>query len=415
MSTTSGNDKAFRERMVALRRDLHQHPELAFKETRTAERISKELDRLGIPYQSGVAHTGIVADIPGRGDESKKVALRADIDALPIQEETGLSFASENDGVMHACGHDGHTTMVLGAAELLVRDGDLPAPVRLLFQPAEERGAGAKAMIAEGVLDTVSMIFGGHVDRHYPTGTIVTHAGAVNASTDSFRIEIRGKGGHAGAVNASTDSFRIEIRGKGGHAARPHESVDSVVVGSLLVMAIQTIVSREVNPAYPSVVTVGRFDAGTAPNVIAGRAELEGTIRAQEKSVRDHVVASLKRICDAVSQLHNAEISMTVQQGVPPVINPPAMADIARRAASDVVGPDYAVPLHTPNMGGEDFSYYMEKIRGCYARFGAREEGREGYPAHSSKFDFDEAVLTIGANYFYRVAKLAGAILQEES
>jgi amidohydrolase len=386
-------DKELHERLVAFRRDLHQHPELSFQETRTAERICAELDRLGIAYESGVAHTGIIADIPGRGDALKKVALRADIDALPIQEETGLSFASENDGVMHACGHDGHTTMVLGAAELLVRDRDLPAPVRLLFQPAEERGAGAKALIEEGALDNVAMIFGGHVDRHYPTGTIVTHAGA---------------------VNASTDSFRIQIRGKGGHAARPHESVDSVVVGSLLVMALQTIVSREVNPAHPSVVTVGRFDAGTAANVIAGQAELEGTIRAQESAVRNHVIASLQRICDSLSQLHNAEISMTVREGVPPVINPPAMAELARRAASNVVGPDFAVPLHTPNMGGEDFSYYMEKARGCYVRFGAREEGREGYPAHSSKFDFDEAVLPIGASYFYRVAKIDGAALQDE-
>jgi hippurate hydrolase len=231
------------------------------------------------------------------------------------------------------------------------------------------------------------------VDRHYPTGTIVTHAGA---------------------VNASTDSFRIEIQGKGGHAARPHESVDTVVVGSLLVMALQTIVSREVNPAHPSVVTIGRFDAGTASNVIAGQAELEGTIRTQENSVREHVIASLHRICDSIAQLHNAEISMSVREGVPPVINPPAMAEIARRAASNVVGPDYAVPLHTANMGGEDFSYYMQKIRGCYVRLGARDEGREGFPAHSSQFDFDEAVLPIGANYFYRVAKIAGAVVQEE-
>lgn len=390
---TTEVDAELRERLVAFRRDLHRHPELSFQEIRTAERICQELDRLGISYRSGVAHTGIVAEIPGRGDESKKVALRADIDALPIQEETGLPFASENDGVMHACGHDGHTAILLGAAELLVRDGELPAPVRLLFQPAEERGAGAKALIEEGALDEVSMIFSGHVDRHYPTGTIVTHAGP---------------------VNASTDSFRITIRGKGGHAARPHESVDSVVVGSLLVMAIQTIVSREVNPAHPSVVTVGRFDAGTAANVIAGQAELEGTIRAQERSVRDHVIASLKRICESISQLHAAEISMSVSEGVPPVINSPEMADIARRAASEVVGPDNAVPLDTPNMGGEDFAYYLEKVRGCYVRVGAQEEGREGFPAHSSKFDFDEDALSIGARYFYGVAKLAGSILQEE-
>ena len=387
------DEKKLRERLIEIRRDLHRRPELAFREIRTAELICRELDRLGIAYQRGVAQTGIVADIPGRGDDSKKIALRADMDALPIQEETELPFSSENDGVMHACGHDGHIAMILGAAELLVRDGDLPAPVRLLFQPAEERGAGAKAMIAAGALDNVSMIFGGHVDRHYPTGTIVTHAGA---------------------VNASTDSFRIEIQGKGGHAARPHESVDTVVVGSLLVMALQTIVSREVNPAHPSVVTIGRFDAGTASNVIAGQAELEGTIRTQENSVREHVIASLHRICDSIAQLHNAEISMSVREGVPPVINPPAMAEIARRAASNVVGPDYAVPLHTANMGGEDFSYYMQKIRGCYVRLGARDEGREGFPAHSSQFDFDEAVLPIGANYFYRVAKIAGAVVQEE-
>ena len=384
-------DSKFKEHLVAFRRELHRHPELAFQEKQTAERICRELDRIGIAYKSGVAETGILAEIPG-GDGGPAVALRADIDALPILEETGLAFASENEGVMHACGHDGHTTMVLGAAELLARDGALLAPVRVLFQPAEERGAGAKAMIAAGALEGVAMIFGGHVDRNYETGVIVTHAGA---------------------VNASTDAFSIEIQGKGGHAARPHESVDSVVVGSMLVMAIQTIVSREVNPAHPTVVTVGRFEAGTASNVIAGRALLEGTIRTQETPVREGIIQSLTRICDSVANLHNAHIKMSVREGVPPVINPPEMAEIARRAASVVVGEDNAVPLHGANMGGEDFSYYLQTIPGCYVRLGMRAPGRESFPAHSSKFDFDEAVLPIGARYFYEVAKLAGKTLQE--
>jgi len=385
-------DSKFKEHLVQFRRELHRYPELAFQETLTAERICRELDRLGISYKSGVAETGVLAEIPG-GDGGPAVALRADIDALPILEETGLPFASEHEGVMHACGHDGHTTMVLGAAELLARDGALPAPVRILFQPAEEKGAGAQAMIAAGALEGVAMIFGGHVDRNYDTGVIVTHAGA---------------------VSASTDTFSIEIEGKGGHAARPHESVDSVVVGSMLVMATQTIVSREVNPAHPAVVTVGRFEAGTASNVIAGRALLEGTIRTQEAPVREAIIQSLTRICDSVAKLHNATIKMSVRQGVPPVINPPEMAELARRAAVIVVGEDNAVPLHTANMGGEDFSYYLQTIPGCYVRLGVGELGRESFPAHSSKFDFDDAVLPIGAHFFYEVAKLAGKTLQEK-
>jgi hippurate hydrolase len=387
MSVAGGPD--FKERWIQFRRDLHRHPELSFQEKRTAERVARELDRLGVSYRTGVAGTGILADIPAAsGVDGPRVALRADLDALPIQEETGLPFSSVHPGVMHACGHDGHTTMVLAAAELLSRDGNLPAPVRILFQPAEEKGCGALAMIEAGALDGVEMIFGGHVDRHYRTGQIVAHAGA---------------------VNASTDSFRIEIQGRGGHAARPHEGVDSVVVGSLLVMALQTIVSREVNPAHPSVVTVGRFDAGTAGNVIAARAVLEGTIRAQERTVRDHVVSSLHRICESVGTLHSARLTVVIEEGTPPVVNPPAMAELARRAASAVVGEENAVPLHTPNMGGEDFAYYMEKIPGCYVRLGARTEGHEGFPAHSSKFDFDEDVLEIGARYFYEVARVAGA------
>jgi hippurate hydrolase len=383
-------NRDFVERWVAFRRDLHRHPELSFQEKRTAEQIEKALAGLGVKSRR-VAGTGVLAEIPSGngGTEGPMVALRADTDALPIREETGLEYASINDGVMHAWATT-DTAMVLGAAEMLAKDGNLPVPVRLVFQPAEERGSGALAMIDAGALDGVEMIFGGHVDRHYPTGQIVAHAGA---------------------VNASTDSFRIEIQGKGGHAARPHEGVDAVVVGSLLVMSIQTIVSREVNPAHPSVVTVGRFDAGTAPNVLAGRATLEGTIRTQEKAVRDHIVASLSRICDSIGALHNARLIMTLEEGTPPVVNPKDMAEIARKAAVAVVGEANAVPLHTANMGGEDFACYMEKIPGCYVRLGARAPGREGFPAHSSRFEFDEEVLPIGSRYFYEVARLAAGIL----
>jgi amidohydrolase len=384
-------DSDLTQRIVAFRRDFHKYPELSWREVRTANRICEVLDGLGLVYRSGVAETGIIADLPGRLP-GPIIALRADIDALPVHEETGLDFASVHAGVMHACGHDGHTSMLLGAAELLIRDGDLPLPVRLIFQPAEEEGAGAKAMIASGVLEDVAMIFGGHVDRHYSTGTIVAHAGA---------------------VNASTDSFTIEIKGHGGHAARPHESVDAVVVGSLLVMAIQTIVSREVNPAHPSVVTVGRFDAGTASNVIAGRATLQGTIRAQDPAVREHLIRSLRRIAESVGRLHMADVTLTVDEGTPPLVNSADMAQVAAEAAATVVGADNVQPLHTPNMGGEDFAYYMERVPGCYVRLGAQAPGREGFPAHSSRFDFDEGVLPIGAEYFYRVAVLAGKRLAQ--
>ena len=381
-------ESAVVERMVAIRRDLHQNPELSWQEHRTAERISSALHELGIPHRR-LMGTGIVADLPGT-DALPAVALRADIDALPIQEETGLPFASANDGVMHACGHDGHASILLGAAELLAREGDLPSSVRLIFQPAEEKGAGAKALMEAGVLDNVAMAFAGHLDRHFSTGTLVV--------TD-------------GVVSASTDHFKIRVTGRGGHAARPHETIDAVVVGSLIVTAIQTIVSREIDPTHPSIVTVGRFEAGRVPNVIAGQAELEGTIRAQDREVREHLKQSIRRVAESIGQLHRAGLEVEIVDGTPPVFNTPKATALARQAAIEVVGEEHVRTLGRANMGGEDFAYYLEEIPGCYIRFGARPPGGRSFAAHSSRFDFDEAALPIGAAWMAGVARRAGAAL----
>jgi len=380
------------DRIVSLRRLLHRYPELSGQETNTSAVIADFLQSLGIQFRANVAGAGIVADIPGAAG-GPCVVLRADMDALPIQEETGLEFASVHDGVMHACGHDGHTAMLLGAAALLSNDKDLPAPVRLIFQPAEEKGTGAQAMIQAGALDGAGMIFGGHLDRHYQPGAIVVSEGA---------------------VNASSDNFTIEIVGQGAHGARPHESIDAVVVGSLMIMALQTIVSREVDPARPSVVSVGQFHAGTAPNVIAGQAKLAGTVRAQDPAVRRQLLSSIRRIAESIAQLHGAKMQVSVKEGTPPLINQPDMADLARRAAIQAVGEANVLPLKTANMGAEDFSYYLEQIPGAYVRFGGQVPGKEGFPAHSSKFDFDETALGVGAAYYREVAKIAGRRLRDE-
>lgn len=381
-----------KHRLVQLRRVLHEYPELSGQEANTAAVICKFLDGLAITYRNSVAGHGVVAEIPGQAGVPC-VVLRADTDALPIQEETGLEFSSVRDGVMHACGHDGHTTMLLGAAALLSEEKELPAPVRLIFQPSEEKGTGALAMIEAGALDGAGMIFGGHLDRHYQPGAIVVAEGP---------------------VNASSDNFTIEVIGQGAHGARPHESIDAVVVGSLMIMALQTIVSREVDPARPSVVSVGQFHAGTAPNVIAGQAKLEGTVRAQDPLVRHQLVNSIRRIAESIAQLHGAKIQVAVKAGTPPLVNTADMVCLAREAAVETVGEANVLPMKTANMGAEDFSYYMEKIPGAYVRFGGQVAGKEGFPAHSSRFDFDEEALAVGAAYYKAVAKIAGRKLSDQ-
>ena len=373
--------------LVDLRRAFHREPELAFEEVRTAQMIMAELDRLGIHYEYGGKGSGVIGRI-GRDSGAPTVALRADMDALPGTETTQLPFASINDGRMHACGHDAHMTMVLGAAALL-RDDPPSGNVLLVFQPAEERGGGSRVILESGALDGVRAIFGGHVTHHYRTGEIMIAAGV---------------------ITAQSDRFLIKVRGRGGHGARPHEAIDAVVIASLLITAIQTLVSRETNPVHPSVITIGRVQAGSAANVIAEEAILEGTIRTTLPEVRDHLHEGLRRMCKAFGELHNARIDIHVSEGYPPVVNSARETEIARRAVAATVGETGVAVMDYPSMGAEDFSYYLQRFPGCYVRFGARLRDAEYIPLHSPAFDLDENVLKIGAAYFNQVAREALAV-----
>jgi len=373
------------EWMQDIRRTIHQYPELANEEHRTQRYIGEKLHELGIPYRTDGLHTGLVATIGATSndsDETPCIALRADLDALPVNEKTGLSFASKIPGVMHACGHDGHVAMLLGAASML-RQAELPGKVILLFQPAEESGDGARAMIDDGAFAGIQAIFAGHIDRHFSVGQIAAEPGL---------------------ICAYTDKFEIKVCGRGGHAARPHETIDAVVVASLLVMSIQTLVSREINPSYPTVVSVGRFSGGTAYNVIAEEAVLEGTIRATHPEIRAQIIDGLERMVRAMDGLYNAKTTIRFRDGLPPVINDPVAARLARKAARKVVGKEGVAKQLHPSLGGEDFAYYLQKVPGCLVRFGAGHPELPNIPAHSPYFDFDEGVLPIGASFLAQVA-----------
>ena len=384
-------DERLDDRLVALRRWFHQHPELSFAEAETAKRIIAELNELGIGYDyAGVGHA-VIATIDGEDSTAPAIALRAEMDALPGEETTGLPYASENPGVMHACGHCAHMAMLLGAANLLQKDVP-PGPVRLIFQPAEERGGGARVAIKDGALDNVAAIFAGHVTHEFETN----------------RIMVRD-----GNVTAQSDGFTIRVRGKGGHGARPHEAIDAIVISGFLITALQTLVSRETNPLHSSVITIGSIHAGSASNVIAETAELQGSIRTLREEVRKHIHRGIRRMVSAVAELHNAVIEIDIRTGYPPVINEPVSTAIAREAAADIVGSDSVVAAEHPSMGSEDFSFYLQQRPGCFVRFGARAPDWEPVPLHSPAFDIDERAIGVGARFLDRVARLGYKHLEE--
>ena len=376
-----------RERVLALRRALHAAPELSWQEHTTQRTLRAALEAAGITEIREVAGTGLVATIPGTDPAAPVIALRGDIDALPIAEETGLPFASVHPGVMHACGHDMHAAWTVAAGILLAK-APAAGTVRLVLQPAEEVGEGAARMLAEGALNGVHAIFGGHVDWRFPVGEVV--------ATD-------------GAIAASTDTFDVVFHGRGGHGARPQDARDPIVALAAFVMEVQTLVSRRLDPGLPGVVSVTVADAGSAANVIPERARVAGTIRATTRAARTLLCDGVRAVAESVAALHGVRAVCTLSEGTPPLLNTPTAAACARTAVREVLGASALTALPTANMGGEDFAFYTERMPGCFLRIGTLGEGRSAAGAHTPRFDPEETALFVGGAVLAACARVATA------
>ena len=365
------------------RRDFHQNPELSFQEYRTAETISKYLDSFGITHKTNIGGTGIVGEIDfGAGPT---IALRADMDALPIQEIGDLEYKSKNEGVMHACGHDGHMAILLGTANVLSKNKKIKkGKIRFIFQPAEEGGGGARYMIEDGCLEGVDEIYGLHLWNYQPLGEI---------------------GVKEGPIMAAADMFDIIVKGKGGHGATPQGTIDAIVVASHLVTALQTIVSRDTNPLENTVVTIGEISGGENFNVIADQVKLSGTTRAYTEKNRIMIKNRMKDIIDGVSKAFGSEIVLNYKEGYPPTINHKLPTKNILDSASQVVGKGAGFPYLS--MGGEDFSYYLQNIPGCFFFIGSAPDEKDtlSTPHHCSHFNIDERALLVGASVYINLIK----------
>jgi amidohydrolase len=381
--------------LTAFRHDLHRHPELSYRETRTAARVCEELDRLGIAYRSGVARTGVVAHLPATGGSGGAVALRADMDALPIEERSGRAYASETPGVMHACGHDGHTAILLGAARVLSGLGHRPNPVTFLFQPAEEGGAGGMRMCDEGCLlgaegggigAPVVRAFGLHGWPEIPVGRVATRPGP---------------------LLAATDDFVVRIKGPGGHAAYPHMTADPVLAAAHAITALQSIASRSVGPTDSVVVTVGSVRGGSANNVIPTEVECTGTVRTLRPEVRSLARERFFAIVEQTAAAAGCHAEIEWEEGYPVTHNDPALTEHFFGVARDALGPDRALLAEHPSLGGEDFSYYGRHVPACFFLLGLLAPGDD--PArvpklHQAEFDFNDEALPTGVELMCRLA-----------
>ena len=390
MTLQSAIDKGL-PRVAALRHRLHQIPELGYEEFKTAAVLRAELDALGIAHVDGVpdAPTATIAWI---GDASKPcVALRADIDALPILERTGVHYASTHEGRMHACGHDGHSATLMGVAGVLKgMAGELPVCVKLIWQPAEEGGGGGERLVEAGVLDgrvgpKVRAIFGLHGWPGLKVGTVATKAGT---------------------LLAATETFVATVRGRGCHGAFPHMGIDPIITAAEAVVNLQQFVSREFDPADSAVVTVGKFHSGTATNIIPDVATIEGTARTLHDAGRKQIREAIERRCAGIATAGSCRLEFEWIPGYPPTINDPKMSDYVASTARELFGPNHYLPVARASMGGEDFAYYLEKVPGCFFLVGVEPLDRPSYPPlHSDHYDFTDAALAVGMRMFVELVR----------
>ena len=381
--------RAHADEFIALRRDIHHHPELPFEERRTSDLVAERLAAWGYRVERGLGGTGVVGQIR-RGDGRRTLGLRADMDALPIKEATGLAYASRNEGVMHACGHDGHTAMLLAAAKVLAESGGFSGTLNLIFQPAEEYGtsdSGAVRMMDDGLFDKYpcDAIFGMHNMPGWPQGHLVFHEGAMMASSDKVYITLIGHGGH-GAV--------------------PHKAADPVVAAASLVMALQTVVARNVDPLLTAVVTVGVLQAGRANNVIPDRAHLELSVRALDPEVRSLLQQRITDITHAQAQSFGVKAEIDYRRGYAVLINSKDETELARRVGTELVGAERVVVQGPPLTGSEDFAFMLEKRPGCYLLIGNGEGEQAGAcMVHNPGYDFNDANVAVGAAYWALLAR----------
>ncbi len=382
--------KEVETRVIEWRRDLHQNPELGNREFRTSEKVAEHLRRLGMEVQTKVAHTGVVGILRGTKD-TPVVALRADMDALPVTELADVPFASKNKGVMHACGHDAHTAILMGVAETLSKLKDrMPGTVKFIFQPAEEgpppgEEGGASLMVKQGVLDSpkTDAIFGLHVSPFAPVGTI------------AFR---------SGGMLASADRFRILVKGKGTHGAMPWEGVDPIVTAAQIIVGFQTIISRQTNlTVTPAVITVGTVKGGTRPNIIPAEVEMEGTTRGFDPTIRGKIHERMEKMAKSIAEAAGASAEVTFYRGVPVTYNDPGLTAQMTPTLQRVAGPGKAVPA-PQNTGAEDFAFFQEKIPGLFIILGTNPPGKPPVPNHSPHFTIDESALVVGVRAMTNLA-----------